>query len=74
MDTGLRFRVNNRNRYALKHAEGNEALFVVNETIIFEGIGGAFEYLLRINEVETVVFEIMPAFRLIPGKSHSASV
>lgn len=74
MDTGLGFRVNDRNGYTFEQTKGDETLFVVNKSIIFEGIGRAFEYLLRINEVETVVLEIAPALWLIPSKSHCASV
>ena len=44
------------------------------EPIILERKGRTFKDPLHIAEIETVILEIARAFRLIPSKSHAASV
>lgn len=62
------------NRYATEEAERHESLFPIGETVIFKGKRLEFKYPRRIDEVETVIFEILPALRFVPGKTHRITV
>ena len=60
------FGVNDGHDDLTKETQADEPLLVVYEPIVFVGIRHALEHLLRVDEVESMLSEISPPFRLIP--------
>ena len=67
MDVVVLFRMNDGHDDLANKTEADEPLLVISEPIVFVGVRHALEHLLRIDEVESVLAEILPSFRLIPG-------
>ncbi len=62
------------NRNPLKRAKGDQELFTVGESVVFEGVRWPLEHLSSVDEVKAVVFEVRPPFRLTPCEPHRNNV
>jgi hypothetical protein len=62
------------NRNSSKQAKGDQALFTVGESVVLEGVRWPFEDLSHVDEVEPVLFQVRPPFRLAPGEPHGNNV
>jgi hypothetical protein len=58
MNSRRRLGVNDRNDHSSEKTQRHKALFVVSEAIILESEGRPFEYSGRIDEVQTMVFQV----------------
>ncbi len=58
VDTSPSLRVYDRNGYAVKQAQRDDALFLVTKPVILERVGGTFEYALWVDEIQTMFLEI----------------
>ena len=63
-----------RHRYAVQQAESNKALLLVPEAVVFERERRTTEHLMRIDEVDAVVLEVLQPFTLVPLELHLRSV
>lgn len=73
-DFMIGLRVYKRDGNTGKQAQGDEALLIVGEPVIFEREGGVYEHERGIDEVESVGFEIRSALRLRPAELDARSV
>ena len=60
------FGVNDGHDDLTKETQADEPLLVVSEPIVFVGIRHTIEHVLGVDEVEAMLSEISPPFRLIP--------
>lgn len=63
-----------RYRDSAEQPEGDVPPFLIPEAVILERERGSGEDLLRVNEVDAVVLEVLLALRLVPLVSHLRSV
>ena len=63
-----------RYRYPVEQPESNEALLVIPEAVIFECERWTIEHIVRINEVDPMVLEVLQPFSLVPFEPHLRSV
>ena len=64
----------NRHRDSAEQPEGDVPTFQIPEAVVLERKRGSGEDLLRVNEVDPVVLEVLLALRLVPLVSHLRSV
>ena len=63
-----------RYRYAVEQAQRNEALLLIPEAVIFKCERRTIEHLMRIDEIDAVVLEVLQPLSLVPLEPHLRSV
>jgi hypothetical protein len=66
----VRFRVRDRYGYTVQQSERYKALFLIPEAVVFEGERRTIEHLMRIDEVDAVVLEVLQSLNLVPLELH----
>ena len=67
MWTSAAFVIDQHNHVALQQAEGNQALLVVSAAHVFARDREVVPDRLTPDEIETVIFDVLPALRLVLG-------
>ena len=67
MWTRAAFGIDQHNHIALQQTEGNQALLVVSAARVFARDREVVPDRLTPDKIETVIFDVLPALRLIPG-------
>jgi hypothetical protein len=60
-----------RYRYAVEQPQGDEALFFIPEAVILERERRTIKHLLRIDEVDVEVLEVLQPLSLVPTRTAS---
>ena len=74
VDTCGSLRVHGRNQYPTEKTERHKSLFSIFEAVVLEREGSPVKYFRRIDEIETVFFEVSPTLPFVPRKPHQPTV